>query len=190
MREAECFSPKLGTVKDVHSPFLLNKVLEVLASAKHQETKSTDWKGRNKVPLLLDDMINYTENSRIWKKNILELQASLPRWGQKKNQLYFYTLIMHNWKQNYKSSIISIDQTFKKKEKHICLTFHVQDWYARSQNGDERNQRPTEVEKDTIFVNWGLNMSSMSILQNFVSDKREAKYYWKQIHNIQLWQKM
>lgn len=49
----------------------------------------------------------------------------------------------------------------KEKRKTYIQTLHVQDWYARSQNGDERNQRPTEMEKDTVFLNWKLNISSM-----------------------------
>lgn len=35
------------------------------------------------------------------------------------------------------------------------------------------------MEKDTVFLNWRLNVSSMSTLQNFVSDKREAKILLK-----------
>lgn len=62
---------------------------------------------------------------------------------------------MHNWKTKSQNSIIfNSIKHFKRKEKNIThLTLHVQDLYARSLNGDERDQRPTEMEKDTVSVN-------------------------------------
>lgn len=75
-------------------------MLEVLASAKHQETKSTQTgKEEIKWSLLLDDMINYTENSEESEKKHSRTNKQVYQDEvKKKNQLYFYTLIMHNWK--------------------------------------------------------------------------------------------
>ena len=76
-------------------------MLEALGSAKRQQTKSTQTgKEEIKWSLLPDDMINYIENSKeSEKKKILELISKFTKMrSTSKNQLYFYTLIMHNWK--------------------------------------------------------------------------------------------
>lgn len=75
-------------------------MLEVLARAKHQETESTQTgKEEIKWSLLLDDMTNYTENSEESEKKHSRTNKQVYQDEvKKKNQLYFYTLIMHNWK--------------------------------------------------------------------------------------------